>query len=55
MRIAGKQERQAADCSLKSTVKAELGLRFEGREGEISGAYKALTKTIVRHRLRGFL
>ena len=50
MRIAGKQERQAADGALKARVKAELGLRFEGREGEISGAYKALTKKIVRHR-----
>ena len=50
MRIAGKQERQAADGALKARVKAELGPRFEGREGEISGAYKALTKKIVRHR-----
>ncbi len=50
MRIAGKQERQQADAELKARVKAELAPQFEGRENEISGAYKALTKKIVRHR-----
>ncbi len=48
--IAGKQDRDEADKALKAEVKEALAERFSGRENEISGAYKALTKKIVRHR-----
>ncbi|HML51784.1 MAG TPA: polyribonucleotide nucleotidyltransferase [Propionicimonas sp.] len=50
MSIAGKQERDEATDALKEAIHAELDARFEGRENEISGAFKALTKKIVRHR-----
>ncbi len=51
MQIAGKQDRDNADGDLKAAVKADLAEQFAGRESEISGAYKALTKKIVRHRV----
>ncbi len=50
MSIAPKQEREAADAALLADVKAELAERLPDAEKEISGAYKALTKKIVRHR-----
>lgn len=50
MSIAGKQEREDATSALKEAIHAELDATFEGRENEISGAFKALTKKIVRHR-----
>ena len=50
MSIAGKQEREEATTALKEAIHAELDATFEGRENEISGAFKALTKKIVRHR-----
>jgi polyribonucleotide nucleotidyltransferase len=50
MSIAGKQEREDATTALKEAIHAELDATFEGRENEISGAFKALTKKIVRHR-----
>ena len=50
MQIAGKQDRDNATHALRQRVTAELAERFEGRESEISAAFKALTKKIVRHR-----
>ncbi len=50
MAIAGKQEREQAEAAVKSAVKAQLAEQFAGREGEISAAFKAVTKKVVRHR-----
>jgi polyribonucleotide nucleotidyltransferase len=49
--IPGKQEREAATDALKDEVKAALAGQFEGREKEISGAFRALTKKLVRQRI----
>ncbi|MFI7587662.1 polyribonucleotide nucleotidyltransferase [Spongisporangium articulatum] len=49
--IADKQEREAATDELKEALKAELGGQFEGREKEISAAYRSLQKKIVRQRI----
>ncbi|HHX85830.1 MAG TPA: polyribonucleotide nucleotidyltransferase [Actinomycetales bacterium] len=51
MSIADKQERENATDELKGEVLDQLAERFEGREGEIGGAYKSLTKKIVRRRI----
>jgi polyribonucleotide nucleotidyltransferase len=49
--IAGKQEREAATDALKDEVKSALAGQFEGREKEISGAFRAVTKKVVRQRI----
>jgi polyribonucleotide nucleotidyltransferase len=49
--IADKLEREAELDRLKAQAKELVGPRFEGRESEISGAYKALTKKLVRQRI----
>jgi polyribonucleotide nucleotidyltransferase len=49
--IAAKQDREARLDELKAKAYAELGSRFEGREGEIGGALKSLTKKLVRQRV----
>ncbi|KAD3515387.1 polyribonucleotide nucleotidyltransferase [Arthrobacter yangruifuii] len=49
--IADKQERDAAADALKDEVKAALAEKFEGREGEISAAFRAVTKQVVRQRI----
>jgi len=55
--IAGKVERQDADEALKSKVKAEISARVERSElpesalGEVSAAYKSVTKKVVRSRV----
>ncbi|MGI8459911.1 MAG: polyribonucleotide nucleotidyltransferase [Propionibacteriaceae bacterium] len=51
MQIADKQERESSTDSLKDKVKAELADQFEGRDKEISGAFRALTKKLVRQRV----
>jgi polyribonucleotide nucleotidyltransferase len=51
MQIAGKQEREEAADAVKDKVKAELAERFEGREDEVSAAFRSLTKTVVRRRI----
>ncbi len=50
MSIPGKQDRDEATDALKGAVHAELDAQFEGREKEISGAFRALTKKLVRHK-----
>ncbi|UOW00110.1 polyribonucleotide nucleotidyltransferase [Agrococcus sp. SCSIO52902] len=56
-RIAGKLERQDADDQLKEQVKQEINARIERGELEavvatqVSGAYKAVTKEVVRGRI----
>ncbi|WP_132993599.1 polyribonucleotide nucleotidyltransferase [Gordonia zhaorongruii] len=49
--IAAKQERDDATDALKGDVLEALGERFEGRESEIGGAYRSLTKKLVRQRI----
>jgi len=51
MSIADKQAREHATETLKNTVVERLASRFEGREKEITGAYRALTKKLVRQRI----
>ncbi|MBW4040519.1 MAG: polyribonucleotide nucleotidyltransferase [Acidobacteria bacterium] len=56
-RIAGKTERQDADDTLKSRVKDAVQMMVDGGElpasalGEVSGAYKSVTKKVVRGRI----
>ena len=55
--IADKQERQDADDALKESVKSAIAEKVasgdlpEGADSEVSGAYKAVTKKIVRGRI----
>ncbi len=49
--IAGKQERDDRTDALKLEVLEALAEKFEGREKEIGGAYRALTKDLVRKRI----
>lgn len=54
MAIAGKQERETGLDELKEELKAEFageGKPFEGREKEISAAYRSLQKKLVRERI----
>jgi polyribonucleotide nucleotidyltransferase len=51
MTIAGKQERETEQDRLKAVTIEKLAGQFEGREKEISGAYRALTKKLVRERI----
>jgi polyribonucleotide nucleotidyltransferase len=49
--IADKQQREARLDELKDQAKAAVGPRFEGRENEISPAYRSVTKKLVRQRI----
>ncbi|MDT4938700.1 MAG: polyribonucleotide nucleotidyltransferase, partial [Pseudonocardiales bacterium] len=49
--IADKQEREAETDRIKDQAKQLVGPRFEGRESEVSGAFKALTKKLIRQRI----
>ncbi|GAA1568991.1 polyribonucleotide nucleotidyltransferase [Leucobacter aridicollis] len=55
--IADKQERQDADDALKARVKEQIAAKVEAGElpaeadGQVSGAYKSVTKKIVRGRI----
>jgi polyribonucleotide nucleotidyltransferase len=49
--IADKQEREIELDRLKAQAKDAVGSRFAGRENEISPAYRALTKKLVRQRI----
>jgi polyribonucleotide nucleotidyltransferase len=49
--IVDKQEREAKLDELKDQAKRELAAEFEGREKEISAAFRSLTKTLVRQRI----
>ncbi|MFJ7215474.1 polyribonucleotide nucleotidyltransferase [Amycolatopsis sp. NPDC098790] len=55
LQIAGKQARDAATDEVKAAVLEKVGLgegeAFEGRDKEIGGAFKALTKKIMRQRV----
>jgi polyribonucleotide nucleotidyltransferase len=49
--IAGKQEREAEVDRIKSLAVEKLAGDFEGREKEISAAYRSLNKKLVRQRI----
>ena len=49
--IAGKQERESETDRVKALAKERLSVRFEDREKEISAAFRALTKKLVRERI----
>ncbi|PWH06749.1 polyribonucleotide nucleotidyltransferase [Brachybacterium endophyticum] len=54
MSIAGKQEREERTEELLAEVVTDLGAEgaaLEGRDKEISGAYRALTKKVVRQKI----
>jgi polyribonucleotide nucleotidyltransferase len=54
MSIAGKQERETRTDELLVELTTELGAEgaaLEGREKEISGAYRSLTKKLVREKI----
>ena len=51
MSIADKHSREQAADTLKNSLVERLAPRFEGREKEITGAYRALTKKLVRQRI----
>ncbi|HBX82567.1 MAG: polyribonucleotide nucleotidyltransferase [Propionibacteriaceae bacterium] len=48
--ISGKVERETKTEELLAEIQAELADRFPGRAKEITGAYRAVTKKVVRHR-----
>ncbi|NUP49487.1 MAG: polyribonucleotide nucleotidyltransferase [Catenulispora sp.] len=49
--IAGKQDREEELDRVKALVVEKLAQQFEGREKEIGGAFRALTKKLVRERI----
>ncbi|MDQ1288239.1 MAG: polyribonucleotide nucleotidyltransferase [Actinomycetota bacterium] len=49
--IAGKTERENRLDEIKEAVRASLAETFAGREKEISAAYRAMTKKLVRMRI----
>jgi polyribonucleotide nucleotidyltransferase len=51
LRIAGKAEREARIGELKTAVQQQLAAQFEGREKEISAAYRSLQKKLIRQRI----
>jgi polyribonucleotide nucleotidyltransferase len=51
--IADKQQREGELDRLKDLAKEKLAGDFEGREKEISAAFRALTKKLVRQRIVG--
>ncbi|MCZ2403602.1 polyribonucleotide nucleotidyltransferase [Paenarthrobacter sp. Z7-10] len=49
--IADKQERDIASDALKDEVVSSLSSAFEGREKELSAAFRSVTKQVVRQRI----
>ncbi|MEG9247616.1 polyribonucleotide nucleotidyltransferase [Arthrobacter sp. Soc17.1.1.1] len=49
--IADKQERNTATDALKAELMDALGAQFEGREKELSAAFRSLNKAVVRQRI----
>ena len=49
--IATKQDREAELDRIKTLAVEKVGSQFEGREKEIGGAFRALTKKLVRERV----
>jgi len=51
LQIAGKVERENRIDEIKTAVKGDLGGKFEGREKEISAAYRSVQKKLIRQRI----
>ncbi len=51
MQIASKVEREQASDAAKVKVQEALASNYEGREKEVSAAFRSLTKTVVRRRI----
>jgi polyribonucleotide nucleotidyltransferase len=49
--IPGKQERANETDRIQAAVTERVAAKFEGRDNEISGAFRALTKKLVRERI----
>jgi polyribonucleotide nucleotidyltransferase len=49
--IAGKADRESEQDKVKALAAERLGEKFEGREKEISAAFRSLTKKLVRQRI----
>jgi polyribonucleotide nucleotidyltransferase len=49
--IAGKHERETETDRIKALAQEKLAEQFEGREKEISAAFRSLTKKLVRERV----
>ena len=49
--IPAKQERGTETDRIQATVTERVGAKFEGRENEISAAFRGLTKKLVRERI----
>jgi polyribonucleotide nucleotidyltransferase len=49
--IAAKKDRETETDRIKMLAAEKLGAQFEGREKEISAAFRALTKKLVRRRI----
>ncbi|GAA1623719.1 polyribonucleotide nucleotidyltransferase [Georgenia ruanii] len=49
--IPGKQEREVRQDEIRAAMLEALGERFEGREKELTAAFRAVTKKAVRHRV----
>jgi polyribonucleotide nucleotidyltransferase len=49
--IPGKQERNNETDRIQAVVTERVAAKFEGRDGEISAAFRALTKKLVRERI----
>ena len=51
MSIGDKHRREEQTDALRGRLLEQLGGQFEGREKELIGAYRALTKKVVRQRI----
>jgi polyribonucleotide nucleotidyltransferase len=49
--IAGKQERGTETDRIQAAVTERVVAKYEGRENEVAGAFRALTKKLVRERI----
>ncbi|MGC5616175.1 polyribonucleotide nucleotidyltransferase [Georgenia sp. Z1491] len=49
--IPGKQDRETRQDEIKTAMLEALGEQFEGREKELSAAYRTVTKEVVRKRV----
>lgn len=51
LKIGPKQERESRLDEIKAALLEKVGAQFEGREGEIGAAFRALNKKLVRERV----
>jgi polyribonucleotide nucleotidyltransferase len=51
LQLAGKQERENRIDEIKAVVRADLEATFEGRDKEVSAAYRAVQKKLIRQRI----